>query len=135
MFRVFFIFFVFTIISNCAIAQLKLEIEINGLRSDAGVVMLQLLDKNKEVIKQDKGTISDGRSFITFTDLKPGMYAVQYYHDENLSEKMETNILGIPEEGYGFSNNAYGLFGPKPYRERLFELKENKKITLKTKYH
>ncbi len=135
MVRSVFAFFAFMIFSNWAVSQYSLEIEITGLRSDTGVIMLRLLDENEGIVNQDKGIIKDKKSLIIFTGLKPGNYAVQYYHDENLSEEMETNSIGIPKEGYGFSNDAYGIFGPKPFKERMFDLKENKRILLKIKYH
>ena len=115
-------------------AQDSLVIEISGIKSDTGFIMLQLLDENQEVIGQDKGIIKDKKSTIVFSFLKPGKYAVRYYHDENLSGKMETNSFGMPEEGYGFSNDAYGLFGPKSFSEWLFEFNDDKKIILKIKY-
>ncbi len=34
-----------------------------------------------------------------------------------MNGNLETNRLGIPTEGYGFSNNAYGMFGPKPFKD------------------
>jgi uncharacterized protein (DUF2141 family) len=117
-----------------ASGQLTLDIKITGLKNDQGVIMLQLLNENEKLIDQKKGEIMDKMCFITIKDLKPGKYAVQYYHDENLSGVMETNILGIPKEGYGFSNNASGPFGPKPFKERLFELNEDKKIEITTRY-
>jgi Uncharacterized protein conserved in bacteria len=42
--------------------------------------------------------------------------------------------LGIPKEGYGFSNNASGMFGPRPFKEWLFDIKEDKKIAVKIRY-
>jgi uncharacterized protein (DUF2141 family) len=96
--------------------------------------MLQLFDENEKVIGQEKGEIKDNKCIITFRDLKPGKYAVRYFHDEDLSGVMETNMLGIPKEGYGFSNNAAGPFGPKPFKEWLFDLEKNKSITIETRY-
>ncbi len=114
--------------------QYRLEIEITGLKNNTGLIMLQMLDVNKNVINQAKDTITDKRSVIYFIDLKPGKYAFQYYHDENLSGVMETSRLGKPKEGYGFSNNALGLFGPKPFNEWLFELKADMKVKVTPRY-
>ena len=116
------------------LSQYSLEIEITGLRNDRGCIMLQLFNENQAVIGEEKGAIKDDKSIIVFKDLKPGRYAVRYFHDENLDGKLETNGIGKPLEGYGFSNNAYGMFGPKPFKEWLFDISDNKKIVLKTKY-
>ena len=34
-----------------------------------------------------------------------GVYAAALYHDENANGKIDRNGLGIPKEGFGFSNN------------------------------
>jgi uncharacterized protein (DUF2141 family) len=41
-----------------------------------------------------------------FKDLPPGTYAVAAFHDMYETGKMKTNFLGIPQEVYGFSNDA-----------------------------
>ncbi len=41
-------------------------------------------------------------------------------------------MLGIPTEGYGFSNNAYSMFGPTPFANWLFEVNKDEQIVLKT---
>jgi len=57
---------------------------------------------------------------VSFNNLTPGKYAVRYYHDENMNGNMETNLVGKPTEGYGFSNNIIGKFGPPPFEKWLF---------------
>jgi uncharacterized protein (DUF2141 family) len=115
-------------------AQYSLEIEITNLRNDKGLIMLQLFDENHILLTQEKGIIGENKSLIIIKNLKPAKYAVRYFHDENLNGSLETNNIGKPTEGYGFSNDAYGTFGPKPFDNWLFEIKEDKKILLKTKY-
>jgi uncharacterized protein (DUF2141 family) len=119
---------------NYASSQYLLEIEISGIKSNSGNIMLQLFDENQKVISQEICIITDKKCNINIKDLKPGKYAVRYFHDENLNRVMETNIFGKPTEGYGFSNDVTGKLGPPPFEKWLFELKENKKITLKPVY-
>jgi uncharacterized protein (DUF2141 family) len=121
-------------ISATALAQYRLEIEITGLRNDKGVVMLQLMDTLQQTVAGKIDSISGGKCTITIGDLKAGKYACRYFHDENLSGKMETGRFGIPTEGYGFSNNASGMFGPLPFKKWIFEVKADKKINLKPVY-
>jgi uncharacterized protein (DUF2141 family) len=121
-------------ISDCTFSQLTLNIEITGLRNNNGKIMIQLFDENEKVITQEIGQIKDKMSSFSIKNLKPGKYAVRYYHDENLNGKMETNMAGKPTEGYGFSNNIIGKFGPPPFEKWLFEFSENKKITLTLTY-
>jgi uncharacterized protein (DUF2141 family) len=120
--------------SKVVSGQYSLEIEITGLKSDSGLIMLQLFDENEIVINQVSAEIKENKSSVLFRNLKPGKYAFRFFHDENLSGELETTSIGIPTEGYGFSNNAYGPFGPKPFKEWLFELSADKKMEVRTKY-
>jgi len=119
--------------SVCAKAQYKLEIEIVNLSSDKGVVQLELLDENQKSMLGKKGSIENKRCIITIDNLPASKYAVRYIHDENSNDKLDTNWMGIPSEGYGFSNNAYGSFGPKSFDEWLFEVKSDTRIVMKIK--
>jgi uncharacterized protein (DUF2141 family) len=121
-------------ISNYAASQYNLEIEILEVKNNKGNIMLQLFDENHNLVSQEKGFIKDNKSIIKINNLAPGKYAVRYFHDENLNGILETNRIGKPTEGYGFSNDAYGTFGPKSFDKWLFEIKEDRKIALKTKY-
>jgi len=114
--------------------QCNLEIGITNLRNDKGIIMLQLFNENEVVIRQEKGLIKENECSIILKDLDPCRYAIRFFHDENLNGILETNKMGIPTEGYGFSNNVYGMFGPKPFRDWLYKIKDDKKIVLKTKY-
>jgi uncharacterized protein (DUF2141 family) len=46
-----------------------------------------------------------------FEAIPPGTYALAVIHDENSNGKLDTDLLGIPTEGYGFSNDARALIG------------------------
>jgi uncharacterized protein (DUF2141 family) len=120
--------------SNLAFPQYKLDIEINGIRNDTGNIMLQLFDEKENIVTQEMSPIKNKTCILAIKDLKPGMYAVRYYHDENLNGKMDVNLVGKPVEGYGFSNNVTGTFGPPPFRKWLFELNGDKRIILKPTY-
>lgn len=96
--------------------------------------MLQLFDSTEKVLNQEIGIIKDSTCSFTFTELKTGKYAIRYYHDENLNGKMDKNMMGKPTEGYGFSNNVIGKFGPPPFEKWIFELSSDKKVILKATY-
>jgi uncharacterized protein (DUF2141 family) len=55
-----------------------------------------------------------------FEAIPPGTYALAVIHDENSNGKLDTNLLGIPTEGYGFSNNARALFGTPSFSDASF---------------
>jgi uncharacterized protein (DUF2141 family) len=115
-------------------SQYNLKIEISGIKNNTGKIMLQLMGPDQKVLAQIMSEIKDKKCDISIYNLKPGKYAIRYFHDENLNGIMETNIFGKPTEGYGFSNNAKGMFGPPPFEKWLFELKNDTKISLKPTY-
>ena len=125
---------VFILISNLSFSQFKLNIEIVGIRNNSGSIMLQLFDEKEKVLIQEKGQILENKCSFTIINLNPGKYAIRYYHDENLNSKMETNLVGKPTEGYGFSNNVIGKLGPPAFEKWLFEITGDKKIVLKATY-
>ena len=126
--------FVIFMYPNHSFSQFTLEIEITEIRNNTGNIMLQLFDENEKVLSQEIGKIIEKKCLFVFKILKAGKYAVRYYHDENSNSQMETNMFGKPTEGYGFSNNVTGPFGPPPFKKWLFEINGNKKITLKPSY-
>jgi uncharacterized protein (DUF2141 family) len=55
-----------------------------------------------------------------FLDIPPGTYAIAVIHDENMNGRLDTNALGFPTEGYGFSNDATGTLGPPSFADASF---------------
>jgi len=55
-----------------------------------------------------------------FDDIPSGTYALVILHDENMNGKLDTNWLGIPKEGYGFSNNAKASFAAPSFSAASF---------------
>jgi len=96
--------------------------------------MLQLFDSTQKVIKEEMSPITNNKCLITIDNLSKGSYAARYYHDENMNGEMETNLVGKPTEGYGFSNNVTGKFGAPPFEKWLFKVDGDKKIVLKPTY-
>jgi uncharacterized protein (DUF2141 family) len=121
-------------ISKNSFSQFRLDIEILELRNNNGNIMLQLFDSTQKVLTQTKCIIKDNKSSFSVPNLTLGKYAVRYYHDENMNGKMETNRVGKPTEGYGFSNNVIGKLGPPPFEKWIFEVSGDKKIELKPTY-
>lgn len=115
-----------------SMAQNTLKIEITGLKTNSGTVMIQLYDTNQEIFKKATGKVNELKSNVVFSNIPSGTYAVQYYHDENDNGKMDTGMFSKPEEGYGYSNDARGFFGPADFEDQLFEIKGDLQISLKT---
>lgn len=116
------------LISAISFGQINLTIEIEPLRNNTGQILLEFNNENEEVIKGISEKITDNKCIIQIKDIQPGKYAFKYFHDENKDEKLTTNFVGMPKEGFGFSNNAKGKFGPPSFDEMLFDVSESDTI-------
>jgi uncharacterized protein (DUF2141 family) len=59
---------------------------------------------------------------LTLEAPAPGRYAIKLFHDVNGDGKMETNMLGIPTEPVGFSNDAPIRLGPPRFADAGFDV-------------
>lgn len=82
----------------------------------------------KTKIRLDKETET-----VIFDKVTEGRYAIAIYHDENLNGKIDANEMGIPREGYGFSNNPKVPGRPK-FEQAAFDLSRNDTIEVKMIY-
>lgn len=112
----------------------NLEINIIKIRNDAGQIAIQVLDEQKKVVKQEFVTIANKRSVLMVKGLPKGKYAVQIFHDENKNEKMDFNFMGIPKEGYGFSNDARGFMSAPAFEKQLVTLDQDRAIQIRLSY-
>lgn len=55
---------------------------------------------------------------------KPGVYALAAYHDEDGDRHLSRNVVGMPTEGYAFSNNPKALLGLPSFRSVAFTAKQ-----------
>ncbi len=63
--------------------------------------------------------------FSCTIDLPEGKYGIAVHDDENADERMNYNFIGMPKEGFGFSNYYHeGISRPK-YADFEFPLRNN----------
>ncbi len=113
-----------------------LVIEVNGLRSGKGDIHYAVY-KSPEHFPTREGRIANGNVpaksagvVIPVEGLKPGLYAVAVYHDENRNDEFDQGLFGFPLEDYGFSNNASGFLGPPSFKDAAVELKSDRVRTI-----
>ncbi|MDE0530464.1 MAG: DUF2141 domain-containing protein [Albidovulum sp.] len=114
------------ILSVAAVAQSTagdLTVEVNEIRSSSGRIYVAIHTAREDVNFPDmEGAVAgawwlaiQGRQSVAFLDLPAGTYAVSVFHDENGNGDLDTNLLGMPTEGYGFANDATGQMGPPEF--------------------
>lgn len=99
--------------------QGSLRVSISGMRSAKGNVTVTIYPDDAAHFLDGKFKVARQQLPVTlpvttacFVLPAPGVYAVALFHDENGNGHLDTNALGIPTEGYGFSNNPTLYFGP-----------------------
>lgn len=55
-----------------------------------------------------------------FEDVPAGTYALVVLHDENMNGRVDSNWIGIPKEGYGFSNDARSSLSAPSFKDAGF---------------
>jgi uncharacterized protein (DUF2141 family) len=74
-------------------------------------------DRNKAIRHGFVPIPSNAKHLRIDTDLPPGTYAVSLYEDLNRNHKLDHNLIGIPREPVGVSNNPPAHFGPPNFDE------------------
>lgn len=132
--RVISVLLLFTLFQLSLKAQVSLKIVIENLENNSGCVIMDFRDGDDKALKGIFENISDNQCVITLDSLQPGKYSFKYFHDENNNNEMDTNWIGIPKEGMGFSNNAKGKFGPPDFEDTVFEVKKDTTIVCTAYY-
>jgi len=116
-----------------------LTVVIRNVRSDTGTVAAALYQSEKEFMKktwQSRSTPSRlGEVQLVFENIPAGDYAISVMHDVNKNGELDKNPIGIPKEGFGFSNDAFGKFGPPKFKEAKFTLPLDKRLVVTLKYY
>ncbi len=113
--------------SSGTAALTTLHIEISGVRSSKGHVLIAVFksadgfpDKREKAILTKRIPSKIGAVAVELPNLPAGSYAFAVIHDENDNLKLDTGFLGIPKEGFCFSRQAMGSFGPPGFKDASF---------------
>ncbi len=102
------------------------EVSVSGVRDAKGEVLVALCSR-AEFLRphcawRGRVAASIGTVTISIAGVPPGTYAAQAFHDENGNGRLDRNILGLPKEAMGFSNNAPMRMGPPRFDTASFEV-------------
>ncbi len=109
-----------------------------NLRNDRGALQCTLFldrkgypDRPEQAVMTRRTAIAPDRSAAcVFEDVPPGEYALSAYHDENANDELDRNFLGIPKEGYGFSNNHTHALSAPSWEESRFTVVAGQDLVL-----
>lgn len=111
----------------------RLTVDISGLRDRQGKICFRIFsgqrgfpagkgEKEKIDVVREGCTAIANNPVLIVADLPYGNYAVALYHEKNGDGVLNRGLLGIPMEGFGFSNNPPIVSGPVRYQDAAFFL-------------
>lgn len=113
-------------------------IHVSNISEEGGMVHLALFDSAAAFagegapVTAARSRVSGDSLAVTVHDLPPGDYAVRLFHDSNGNGELDLNMLGIPREGYGFSNDA-GARGPAGFDEAAVTIEGDRAIEVRVR--
>ncbi|MEI6767105.1 MAG: DUF2141 domain-containing protein [Bacteroidota bacterium] len=114
-----------------------LRVFVKGIRSDNGNLRIALYNTKGTYMGDTPFRtaiipVDASEEIATFKDIPYGSYAVAIIHDENSNGELDKNTLGVPKEGYGFSNDAMGQYGPPEWMQSSFTFQDKESLKLIT---
>ncbi len=106
-----------------------ITVRITGFRNSNGFAYIALYNQadgfpavKAKALRIQHGVIQNGEVLVRFDQLPQGSYAVITYHDENANGVYDVNMLGIPKEGWGASNDPRPRIRAPRFDEAKFEV-------------
>ena len=110
----------------------RIEVHVTGFRTPAGALLALLFASPEGFPGDDARAVQRVReplratsAIAVFRDVPSGVYAVVVCHDEDEDGDCGKNILGLPVEGVGVSNNVLGRFGPPQFSDAQFRFRSS----------
>jgi len=99
--------------------QVRLQVSVSGMRTTKGQIVITIYPDAQVGFLKGRYKLSEQRLPVVLPVTKacfvvpaPGYYAVALFGDVNDNDHFDLTALGVPAEGYGFSNNPRLYFGP-----------------------
>lgn len=114
-----------------------LKLKVSNIKEPNGKLVVALYDKKDNFLKKGyefkKLIYNVDSEAMTFKieGLPIRAYSIAIFHDKNADGDCNRNFLGVPIEGYGFSNNIKPIFSAPKFDQTKFELEYAKQLHIK----
>ncbi|MEA3065586.1 MAG: hypothetical protein QOJ27_2038 [Sphingomonadales bacterium] len=120
----------------------RLYVDVDNVHSSRGLIAVTLYTDDPRKFLAKRGSLyvgrvraRQGRTRVCIHVPRPGTYALAVYHDADSDRHFDRTGLGLPAEGFGFSNNPPTFFGlPSFSRVRLNVAKTGLSTTIRLHY-
>lgn len=109
-----------------------INVEVTGVRNSNGLMAITIYADDSSRFLVRKGSLDvvrvPAQAGTTRACVKlpsTGVYAIAVYHDEDGSRKINRSGLGLPTEGFGFSNNPATLASIPAFRSVRLNVPKN----------
>lgn len=118
-----------TAFSNSQVEQGTIRITIKGIENEGGIMMIALFNEEDKFLKtpsysQEVKISNETVIEAVFKDVPYRKYAVSIFHDLDEDGELDSNMIMIPREPIGFSNDYFPKFGPPKFKNAAFDLNE-----------
>ena len=123
-----------------AVGTTDISVTIPNIKEVKGEIVIAIYDQTEkfpkigETYRTARFKVCSANDTYTIKNVKQGECALAIYHDENSDGICNSNLFGIPKEGYGFSNNVKPIFSAPPYEACKIQIPENSSISVKLIY-
>jgi uncharacterized protein (DUF2141 family) len=100
-------------------------VNVVNVRTHAGSVMAALHDErgwSAPAVSLVKVPANADTVTLRLEAPSAGRYGIQLYHDVDGDGELDANLVGIPSEPFGFSNDAPLRFGPPSFEDAAFDI-------------
>ena len=95
----------------------KISVIIENISPASGVLRVALYNSKNHwlsdngIVRARLVMVDESTERLEFWGVPSGEYGIAVYHDVNSNNVLDMKYIVIPNEAYGFSNNARGSFG------------------------
>jgi uncharacterized protein (DUF2141 family) len=118
-------------VASAAAEGFAITVTVAGIKEHEGEVNCSLYSKEKgfpmkkPIFAEQRVPVKSGSEKCVFTNVPAGVYAIAVYQDEDSDGKVDTNMIGIPLEPVGVSNNPKPAMRAPTFDEAKFEVSKD----------
>ncbi len=129
--------------STVLLAQTDVVVEVSNLRSDKGQIIISFFEDEQSFDSEQpsmnkvfrKKAVKNGKMHLKFS-VPSGSYGLSFVDDENGNDELDYNFIGMPTEGFGFSNHYHTGMSKPDLSQFKIKVKSGKsnKVQCKVRY-